>query len=78
MIGESNAASLDGGQIVGDSLFMMKDYKLGQRTGTVGYEAFRRHAQPGFNVGYLDAHVEFYDYPELTWYRVLVWDLVEY
>lgn len=78
IIGESNAFALDGGNIQGDTLFYMKDFGLGQRTGTSGFEAFQRHVRTGFNVGYLDGHVDFYAYPDLTWYRTIVYDIVNY
>jgi len=78
IIGESNASNLDGGKIQGDTLFYMKDFKLGERTGTGGFESFQRHVRTGYNVGFLDGHVEFYSYPELTWYRLIVWDIVNY
>jgi len=78
VIGESNAAALDGGEIQGDTLFYMKDFRLGERTGTAGFEAFQRHAGPGFNVGYLDGHAAFYPYPELTGFGVIMNDLVDY
>jgi prepilin-type processing-associated H-X9-DG protein len=78
IIGESNAFALDGGSIQGDTLFYMKDFGLGQRTGTSGFEAFQRHVRTGFNVGYLDGHVDFYAYPDQTWYRTIVYDIVNY
>ena len=77
MIGEGNRANLTDG-LKGDTLFYMKDFQLGQRTGTDGFEDWQRHTNEGFNVGYLDGHAGFYPYPELTWYRLLVRDLVAY
>jgi len=78
IIGESNAGVLDDGAIQGDTLFYMKDFQLGQRTGTTGFEQFQRHAAPGFNVGYLDGHAAFYSYPDLTWFGVIMNDIVDY
>ncbi|MBI1336321.1 MAG: prepilin-type N-terminal cleavage/methylation domain-containing protein [Phycisphaera sp.] len=77
VIGESNAAVVNG-EIQGDTLFYMKDFGLGIRTGTAGYEQAQRHTRTGFNVGYMDGHVAFYSYPQLTWYRVIVNELVGY
>jgi len=77
VIGEGNRADLSGG-LKGDTLFYMKDFHLGQRTGTYGFEQWQRHTNAGFNLGYLDGHAGFYAYPELTWYRLLVCDLVAY
>lgn len=77
IIGEGNRADLSSG-LQGDTLFYMKDFQLGQRTGTDGFEEWQRHVGPGFNVGYLDGHAAFYPYPELGWYRLLVRDLVAY
>jgi len=77
IIGEGNRADLSNG-LQGDTLFYMKDFQLGERTGTDGYEAYQRHTNPGFNVGYMDGHAGFYSYPELRWYRLLVRDLVAY
>jgi len=78
IIGESNSSALDGGKIQGDVLFYMKDFQLGQRTGAAGFEPYQRHLRTGFNVGYLDGHAGFYSYPEQTWYRLIVWDIVVY
>ena len=77
MIGEANRASLDDG-LQGDTLFYMKDFQLGERTGADGFEQWQRHVNPGFNVGYLDGHAGFYSYPKVGWYRLLVRDLVAY
>ena len=77
IIGEANRANLADG-LKGDTLFYMKDFQLGQRTGTDGFDEWQRHTNAGFNVGYLDGHAGFYPYPELTWYRLLVRDLVAY
>ena len=78
VIGESNAGVLSGGGVQGDTLFYMKDFQLGQRTGTAGFEPFRRHVAAGFNVGYLDGRAAFYPYPQLTWYGVIMKDIVDY
>jgi prepilin-type N-terminal cleavage/methylation domain-containing protein/prepilin-type processing-associated H-X9-DG protein len=78
IIGEPNTGSLLNNQIQGDTLFYMKDFRLGERTGTGGFEPYQRHVRPGFNVAYLDGHVAFYSYPELTWYRRIVYDIVVY
>ena len=77
IIGEANRLPLDDG-LQGDTLFYMKDFGLGKRTGTDGFEKWQRHVNPGFNVGYLDGHAGFYSYPQLGWYRLLVRDLVAY
>lgn len=77
MIGEANRNDMSNG-LQGDTLFYMKDFQLGSRTGTNGFEPWQRHAAAGFNVGYLDGHAAFYQYPELGWYRLLVRDLVAY
>jgi len=78
IIAEANNVTLDGGNIQGDTVFDMKDFKLGERTGTRGFEPYRRHNAPGFNVGYLDGHASFYSYPVLTWYGLIRRDLVSY
>lgn len=77
IIGEGNRAPLTDG-LQGDTLFYMKDFQLGERTGTNGFEPWQRHGNAGFNTGFLDGHVAFYPYPELGWYRLLVRDLVAY
>jgi len=79
IIGESNAIVLDAnGNIQGDTLFYMKDFGWGERTGTAGFEAFQRHTRAGFNVGYLDGHVAFYPYPQPAWWGLVVQDIVVY
>jgi len=78
IIAEANSVTLDGGSIQGDTVFDMKDFKLGQRAGAGGFEPFQRHNTGGFNVGYLDGHASFYDYPKLTWYGVIRRELVDY